>query len=80
MSVAFFANFLYACESSEEEDRETVRTSPRQMLNVPSWLSRVAQIPHLEDLVGNALIRAFRVAAPSQRKEALPLPFAVLDS
>ena len=74
MSVAFFADFLYACESSEEEDREIVRTSPRQMLEALSWLSRVAQMKHLEGLLGNALISAFRVSsAPSERKVAFPL-------
>ena len=44
-----------------------------------SWLSRIAELPCLRDLLGRPLIAAFRVdEEPRDRKEALPLPLAAL--
>ena len=45
ISVAFFADFLAACESSEEGGRDCVRTSPRQMMKALSLLSELHSAP-----------------------------------
>ena len=63
MSVAFFADFLYSCESFEEEDGNR----SREMLKALSWLSRVAQIKHLEGLWGTHYL-AFAGLASWERK------------
>ena len=68
-------DLMHACDTSHTEDRTSVRISPKPMLKV----ARIGQIHSLTAPLANQLVRAF--ASPQQnqkRKEALPLPLAVL--
>ena len=70
---------MHACDTSKTEDCTSVRISPKPMLKALSWLARIGQIHSLIAPLTNPLVRAF--ASPQQnreRKEALPLPLAVL--
>ena len=78
IDVAFLADFLHACENSLEEDREVCKIGPRPILKALSWLSRHAEVPALQPLMQASLIRAFLTQPTTDRKEALPLPMAVV--
>ena len=78
IDVAFLADFLHACENSLEEDREVCKIGPRPILKALSWLSRNAEVPALQPLLQASLIRAFLTQPTTDRKEALPLPMAVV--
>ena len=78
MDVAFLADFLHACENSLEEDREVCQIGPRPILKALSWLSRIAEVPALQSIMQASLIRAFITQPTADRKEALPLPMAVV--
>ena len=78
MDVAFLADFLHACENSLEEDREVCKIGPRPILKALSWLSRIAEVPALQPIMQASLIRAFLSQPTTDRKEALPLPMAVV--
>ena len=70
LQLVRIVNLMHACDTSHTEDRTSVRISPKPMLKALSWLARVGQIHSL-------------IAPPSpqqnrERKEALPLPLAVL--
>ena len=74
-------DLLHACENSKLEDRSSVRIAPRPMLKALSWLARIGQIESLASLLSNPLARAFASPQqPQERKEALPLPLAILAS
>ena len=78
LDVTFLADFLHACENSLEEDREVCKIGPRPILKALSWLSRIAEVPALQPLMQASLIRAFLTQPTTDRKEALPLPMAVV--
>ncbi|CAE7319787.1 unnamed protein product, partial [Symbiodinium microadriaticum] len=78
IDVAFLADFLHACENSLEEDREVCKIGPRPILKALSWLGRHAEVPALQPLLQASLIRAFLTQPSTDRKEALPLPMAVV--
>ena len=78
MDVSFLADFLHACENSLEEDREVCKIGPRPILKALSWLSRIAEVPALQSIMQASLIRAFLTQPTADRKEALPLPMAVV--
>ena len=78
LDVAFLADFLHACENSLEEDREVCKIGPRPILKALSWLSRTAEVPALQPILQASLIRAFLTQPTTDRKEALPLPLAVV--
>ena len=78
IDVAFLADFLHACENSLEEDREVCKIGPRPILKALSWLGRHAEVPALQPLLQASLIRAFLTQPTTDRKEALPLPMAVV--
>ena len=78
LDVAFLADFLHACENSLEEDREVCKIGPRPILKALSWLSRIAEVPALQPIMQASLIRAFLTQPTTDRKEALPLPMAVV--
>ena len=79
LSLPQLADFLQACQSSQEEDRPALKCSPKQAVKALSWLARTAQIADLATLLSNTLIRSFSLpCAPQERKEALPLPLATL--
>ena len=78
IDVSFLADFLHACENSLEEDREICKIGPRPILKALSWLGRNADVSALQHLLQASLIRAFLTQPTSDRKEALPLPLAVV--
>ncbi|CAE7238129.1 unnamed protein product, partial [Symbiodinium sp. KB8] len=78
IDVAFLADFLHACENSLEEDRDVCKIGPRPILKALSWLGRHAEVPAIQPLLQASLIRAFLTQPSSDRKEALPLPMAVV--
>ena len=78
VAVAFLADFLHACENSLEEDREVCKIGPRPILKALSWLSRIEEVPALQPIMQASLIRAFLTQPTTDRKEALPLPMAVV--
>ena len=78
IEVAFLADFLHACENSLEEDREICKIEPRPILKALSWLGRNADVSALQPLLQASLIRAFLTQPTSDRKEALPMPLAVV--
>ena len=63
---------------SLEEDREVCKIGPRPILKALSWLSRTAEVPALQPILQASLIRAFLTQPTTDRKEALPLPMAVV--
>ena len=74
-------DLVRACENSRLEDRSSVRIAPRPMLKALSWLARIGQIEPLASLLSNPLAKAFASPQqPQERKEALPLPLAILAS
>ncbi|CAE7461662.1 unnamed protein product, partial [Symbiodinium pilosum] len=79
LSLAAFADYLQACSESHLQDRSSCKLAPKQALKALFWLSRIAEIPCLKDLLSRPLIAAFRVDGGfKDRKEALPLPLAAL--
>ena len=79
LSLAALADYLQACSELYLQDRSSCKLAPKQALKALSWLSRIAEIPCLKDLLCRPLIAAFRVDGHfKDRKEALPLPLAAL--
>ena len=79
MSLAQFTDFLWACKDSQEEDRHAFKCSPSTALKALSWFHKIGQIEALSLLCINPLTRAFvKPDGPTDRKEAIPLPLAVL--
>ena len=79
--LVHLVDLLHACENSKLEDRSSVRMAPRPMLKALSWLARIGQIESLASLLSNPLAKAFASPQqPQERKEALPLPLAILAS
>ncbi|CAE7787166.1 unnamed protein product, partial [Symbiodinium necroappetens] len=78
IDVAFLADFLHACENSLEEDREVCKIGQRPTLKALSWLGRNAYVSVLQPILQASLIKAFLTQPTSDRKEALPLPLAVV--
>ena len=79
--LVHLVDLLHACENSKLEDRSSVRIAPRPMLKALSWLARINQIESLASLLSNPLAKAFASPQrPQERKEALPLPLAILAS
>ena len=79
MSLAQFTDFLWACKDSQEEDRHAFKCSPKTALKALSWFHKIGQIEALSLLCVNPLTRAFvKPDGPTDRKEAIPLPLAVL--
>ena len=79
--LVHLVDLLHACENSKLEDRSSVRIAPRPMLKALSWLARIGQIESLASLLSNPLAKAFASPQqPQERKEALPLPLAILAS
>ena len=78
IDVAFLDDFLHACENSLEEDREVCKIGPRPILKALSWLGRNADVSALQPLLQASLMKAFLTQPTADRKEALPLPMAVV--
>ena len=68
-----------AHQASVQEDRFALKCSPLLMCKALSWLAHIGQIRGLADLMVNPLVRALSsTPAPHDRREALPLPLAIL--
>ena len=78
--LVHLVDLLHACENSKLEDRSSVRIAPRPMLKALSWLARIGQIESLASLLSNPLANFASPQHPQERKEALPLPLAILAS
>ena len=79
MTLAQFTDYLWACRDSQEEDRHAFKCSPSTALKALSWFHKIGQIEALSLLCVNPLTRAFvKPDGPTDRKEAIPLPLAVL--
>ena len=78
LTTAQLADFLYACEQGLEEDREICRLDPKAAVRALSWIARIAGLPSLWDILQDSLIVAFRSQKVADRREALPLPLAVV--
>ena len=81
LSLAELADYLDAAYASLAQDRDVCQISPKTTLKALSWLSRMAQVRHLLELLSNPLISTFRIdTQPRDRKEALPIPMACIVS
>ncbi|CAE7626068.1 unnamed protein product [Symbiodinium sp. CCMP2592] len=80
VSVASLGDLLWACHSSLEEDREVCRTGPKPMIKALSWLAKTAGLAQLAAVLSDRLIRSFTAQADTDRREALPLPLAVVTA
>ncbi|CAE7261995.1 unnamed protein product [Symbiodinium sp. CCMP2592] len=78
VSVACLGDLLWACNSSLEEDREVCRTGPKPMIKALSWLAKTAGLAQLAAVLSDRLIRTFTAQTDTDRREALPLPLAVV--
>ncbi|CAE7275938.1 unnamed protein product [Symbiodinium sp. CCMP2592] len=78
VSVASLGDLLWACNSSLEEDREVCRAGPKPMIKALSWLAKTAGLAQLAAVLSDRLIRTFTAQADMDRREALPLPLAVV--
>ncbi|CAE7656370.1 unnamed protein product [Symbiodinium sp. CCMP2592] len=78
VSVACLGDLLWACHSSLEEDREVCRTGPKPMIKALSWLAKTAGLAQLAAVLSDRLIRSFTAQTDTDRREALPLPLAVV--
>ena len=61
-----------------DEDREICRLRPKPILKALSWLGRIAGIERLQPILQCSLIKAFQAQSVTDRREALPLPMAVV--
>ena len=78
LTTAQLADFLHACEQGLQEDREICRLDPKSALKALSWVSRNAGLSTLAAILQDSLIAAFRSQKVADRREALPLPLAVV--
>ena len=68
-----------ACQDSQQEDRQAFKCKPQAALKALSWFHRKGQIASLSHLCLNPLVQAFsKEDGPSDRREAMPLPLAVI--
>ena len=81
LSLVELADYLEAAFASLAQDRDVCQISPKTTLKALSWLSRMAQVQHLLELLSNPLISTYRIdIKPRDRKEALPIPMACIVS
>ena len=73
LTLAELTDYLFAVQTGQEEDRSSNQTCPR------SWLQKVAQLEPLRPLLHNPVVMAFHSdSKPTDRREAMPLPLAVI--
>ena len=81
LSLVELADYLEAAFASLAQDRDVCQISPKTTLKALSWLSRMAQVQHLLELLSNPLISTYRIdIKPRDRREALPIPMACIVS
>ena len=79
LTLAELTDYLFAVQTGQEEDRSSNQTCPRTMLKALSWLQKVAQLEPLRPLLHNPVVLAFHSdSKPTDRREAMPLPLAVI--
>ena len=79
LTLAELTDYLFAIQTGQEEDRSSNQTCPRTMLKALSWLQKVAQLEPLRPLLHNPVVIAFHSdSKPTDRREAMPLPLAVI--
>ena len=79
LTLAELTDYLFAVQNGQEEDRSSNQTCPRTMLKALSWLQKVAQLEPLRPLLHNPVVMAFHSdSKPTDRREAMPLPLAVI--
>ena len=79
LTLAELTDYLFAVQYGQEEDRSSNQTCPRTMLKALSWLQKVAQLEPLRPLLHNPVVMAFHSdSKPTDRREAMPLPLAVI--
>ena len=79
LTLAHLSDFIAGCHVSQAEDRTALKCSAIMMSKALSWFARIGQISSLSDLMGSPLIKSFAYnPKPHDRREALPLPLAIL--
>ena len=79
LTLAHLSDFIAGCHVSQAEDRTALKCSAIMMSKALSWFARIGQISSLLDLMGSPLIKSFAYnPKPHDRREALPLPLAIL--
>ena len=79
LTLPQFLDYLWACQDSQQEDRQAFKCKPQAALKALSWFHKKGQIASLSHLCLNPLVQAFsKEDGPSDRREAMPLPLAVL--
>ena len=79
LTLAHLSDFIAGCHVSQAEDRTALKCSAVMMSKALSWFARIAQISSLLDLMSSPLIKSFAYSPkPHDRREALPLPLAIL--
>ena len=79
LTLAHLSDFIAGCHVSQAEDRTALKCSAIMMSKALSWFARIGQVPSLLDLMGSPLIKSFAYnPKPHDRREALPLPLAML--
>ena len=79
LTLAHLSDFIAGCHVSQAEDRTALKCSAIMMSKALSWFAHIGQISSLLDLMGSPLIKSFAYnPKPHDRREALPLPLAIL--
>ena len=79
LTLPQFLDFLWACQDSQQEDRQAFKCKPQAALKASSWFHKKGQIASLSHLCLNPLVQAFsKEDGPSDRREAMPLPLAII--
>ena len=79
LTLAHLSDFIAGCHVSQAEDRTALKCSAIMMSKALSWFARIGQVSSLLDLMGSPLIKSFAYnPKPHDRREALPLPLAIL--
>ena len=78
IDVAFKCRFPTRMREQPGRRSRGLQDRPRPILKALAWLSRNADVSALQPLLQASLVRAFITQPTADRKEALPLPLAVV--
>lgn len=80
LTISHLVSILQMAKEASRADAQAIRLQPPRLLSGLRWLAKTALMDDLQKLLNTFLISSFLKGTgnPRDRKEALPIPFAIL--
>ena len=80
LTISHLVAILQLAKEASRADAQSIRLQPPRLLSGLKWLAKTALMEDLQKVLNTFLINSFLQGSgkPKDRKEALPIPFAIL--